>query len=197
MMDLAKYILGEFSVIRGAPIAFMLSIVAVGSLIFYLMTWGYGRENSYLRTQLDDYKEKLKGATPQEARDRIDQLEKMANLVIGKRWQPLLPAEIAKLSEQLKPIVNHFMVQIMYENALGQELAQTIVDAFNKAGWTRYTFMPGSGLGAGLSTGVGSDATLKLKSAIEASTTYKVSVSRPSQAQHSDFIYLAVGVNSN
>jgi hypothetical protein len=197
MMDLAKYILGEFSVIRGAPIAFMLSIIAVGSLLFYLMSWGYGRENSYLRTQLDDYKEKLKGATPQEARDRIDQLEKMANLVIGKPWQPLLPAEIAKLAEQLKPIADQFRVQLMYENALGQDLAQTFADAFNKAGWTKYALMPGSGLGAGLSTGRGSDATLKLKSAIEASTTYKVSVIRPGEVQLGDLVYLAVGVNSN
>ena len=89
------------------------------------------------------------------------------------------------------------MVQIMYENALGQELAETIVDAFNEAGWTRYTFMPGSGLGAGLSTGVGSGATLKLKSAIEASTTYKVTISRPKQAPAGDSAYLAVGVNSS
>src|SRR5882757_163460 len=101
-MDLLKYILGEFSIIRAAPVAFVLSLVAASLLIFYLMTWGYGRENSYLRTQLDDYKEKLKGATPQEARDRIDQLEKMSNEVIGKRWQPLSAAEVSKLADQLK-----------------------------------------------------------------------------------------------
>src|SRR5882762_3105406 len=132
-MELVKYIIGEFSVIRAAPVSFGLSVIAVGLLIFYLMTWGYGRENSYLRTQLDDYKEKLKGATPQEARDRIDQLENAANLVIGKRWQPLTYAEVSKLAEQLKPIVDQFRVSIMYENALGQDLAQTFADAFIKA----------------------------------------------------------------
>jgi hypothetical protein len=46
------------------------------------MTWGYGREHSYLRTQLDDYKEKLKGATPQEARDQINQLEELSTYSI-------------------------------------------------------------------------------------------------------------------
>jgi hypothetical protein len=38
---------------------------------------------------LDDYKEKLKSATPQEARDRIDALEAAAKETIGKKWPPL------------------------------------------------------------------------------------------------------------
>jgi len=43
-----------------------------------------GLRSSCLRTQLDDYKEKLKGATSQEARDRIDALEATAKLTIGQ-----------------------------------------------------------------------------------------------------------------
>jgi hypothetical protein len=53
-LELVKYIIGELSVIRGDPVSFGLSVLAVGLLLFYLMTWGYGRETSYLRTQLDD-----------------------------------------------------------------------------------------------------------------------------------------------
>ncbi|HEV7407499.1 MAG TPA: hypothetical protein VGO01_03340 [Bradyrhizobium sp.] len=101
-MDLVKYILGEFSVISGAPVAFILSLVAVGLLIFYLMSWAFGRENSYLRTQLEDYKEKLKGATPQEASDRIKALEAAAAIAIGKKWPPLSSDEVASISNALR-----------------------------------------------------------------------------------------------
>jgi uncharacterized protein YxeA len=99
-MDVLKYIIGDFSVIRGAPIALILSLAAASLLIFYLMTWAYGRENSYLRTQLDDYKEKLKGATPQEARDRIDGLEAAAKETIGKKWPPLTVLAVSQVHEQ-------------------------------------------------------------------------------------------------
>jgi hypothetical protein len=196
-VELIKYIIGEFSVIRGAPVSFGLSIIAVGLLLFYLMTWGYGRENSYLRTQLDDYKEKLKGATPQEARDRIDQLEKAANEVIGKRWPPLSKANADRLSENLKPIANNFRVQIMYSNALGKELAESVRDAFTNAGFTNFTFGLGGGLEPGLSVGVGSKDTLMLKSAIEGATHPKVFISRPDEAQWANLVYLSIGINTN
>jgi hypothetical protein len=133
-MELLKYIIGEFSVIRSAPVSFGLSVIAVGLLIFYLMTWGYGRENSYLRTQLDDYKEKLKGATPQEARERIDALEAAAKETIGKKWAPLTAAEMDQLSEQLK-VTPKITVHVMYENQLGKELAENLFACFKRAGW--------------------------------------------------------------
>jgi hypothetical protein len=194
-MDLVKYILGELAVIRGAPVAFLLSLLATSLLIFYLMTWGYGRENSYLRTQLDDYKEKLKGATPQEARDRIDQLEKLSNEVIGKRWQPLTPAQIDKLAEELKPFLNTVKVSIMYENSLGKSLAESVDIAFDKAGWTNRSLGTGSGLGPHLSVGVGSNNALKLKKAVEAATGYRIDASRPQEPEWSGLIYFAVGIN--
>ncbi len=196
-MDLLKYILGEFSVIRAAPVAFVLSLVATSLLIFSLMTWGYGRENSYLRTQLDDYKEKLKGATPQEARDRIDQLEKLSNEVIGKRWPPLTSAQIAKLADELKPFANVVKISIMYENSLGKELGVSIDKAFDQAGWSNKSFTPGSGLGPHLSVGIGSDTALKVKKAVETATGYKVDASRPDEAEWPGLMYLAVGINTD
>jgi hypothetical protein len=58
-LELVKYIIGELSVIRGAP--FFRDVRSrCRPWLFYLMRWGYGREHSYLRTQLDDCKEKLK-----------------------------------------------------------------------------------------------------------------------------------------
>ena len=195
-MDLIRYVTGEFSVIGGAPVSFFLSIVAVGLLIFYFMSWGYGREISYLRTQLEDYKEKLKGATPQEAKDRIDQLEKQAELVIGKHWTPLAAAEIAQLANAPKPLDNQVKVQLMYENALGKDLAATVYDAFKAAGWTNCTFGAGSGLGSGLTVGVGNGVAPKLKAAIESATQYKVELSRRDEAEWPDLVYLAVGINN-
>jgi hypothetical protein len=82
-LELVEYIIGELSVVRGAPVSLGLSVLAVGLLLFYLMTWGYGRTVT-CGCSSTTTKEKLKGATPQEARDRIDALEATANLTIGQ-----------------------------------------------------------------------------------------------------------------
>jgi hypothetical protein len=44
-LERVKYIIGELSVMRGAPVSSGLSVLAVGLLLFYLMRWGYGQEN--------------------------------------------------------------------------------------------------------------------------------------------------------
>jgi len=194
-MDLLKYILGEFSVIRGAPIAFILSLVAASLLIFYLMTWGYGRENSYLRTQLDDYKEKLKGATPQEARDRIDALETAAKETIGKKWQPLTATEMDHLTGQLKAAAK-IRVHIMFENQLGKELAENMLACFKRAEWPDVKATTGAGFGLGVSVGHG-PIVEPVKLAIERATKLRPHLYDPPQSEMAGFMFIGIGINSN
>ena len=194
-MELVKYIIGEFSVIRAAPVSFGLSVIAVGLLIFYLMTWGYGRENSYLRTQLDDYKEKLKGATPQEARERIDALEAAAKETIGKKWIPLTATEMDQLSAQL-PDIPKVRIQVMYENQLGRELAENLFACFRKAGWPDATISTGAGFGLGISVGQG-PIVEPVRTAIERATKLRVRLYEPVQPETPGYMFIGVGINSN
>lgn len=206
-MELVRYILGELSVIRGAPVAFILSIVAAGILIYYLMTWGYGRENSYLRTQLDDYKEKLKGATPQEARDRIDALEAAAKATIGKRWEPLSSSEIDSVADRLKSL-SITNAQISYENDLGKALADSLAMAFKKAGWQNVqTFTGGTKVDPGIAIGFGEIGS-SAKQEIERFTSLRFSSLTDSRIKHMpgdppgttrapDYVRIAIGIRSN
>jgi hypothetical protein len=92
MKDFVEYILKEARVILGAPIAFTAAVFALGVTIWWFMEWGHGRENSLLRQQVADYKDKLSGASPDQAKARIDELErKFAALVVevgGRRLTP-------------------------------------------------------------------------------------------------------------
>jgi len=105
--------------------------------------------------------------------------------------------EIAALSTRLTEIPK-IRVQIMYENALGKELAQSFYEAFKMAEWGGAALGIGSGLGHGVTIGQGSGtATITLKSAIEATSQLKVAIVRPDQPQWPGVVFLAVGVNSS
>jgi hypothetical protein len=73
--EFIKYILGEWEAILHAPLSFIIALVACCAIIWWVMTWGYGREMSLLRQQTADYKNRLSGASPDQAKARIDDLE--------------------------------------------------------------------------------------------------------------------------
>jgi hypothetical protein len=120
----------------------------------------------------------------------------MVASTIGSRWEPLNEAEIAALSAKLTDIPK-LRVQIMYENALGKELAQSFYEAFKQVRWDGATLGIGSGLGPGVTIGQGSGtATVALKSAIETASRVKVEILRPDRPQWPGIVFLAVGINS-
>jgi len=89
MEQFIKYVLGEIRVIAGAPLSFAVAIFVVGGAIWWLLDWKYAAiisqrdgvisnkdaELSLIKGQRDEYKDKLSGATPDQAKARIDALE--------------------------------------------------------------------------------------------------------------------------
>lgn len=72
----------EWAVIKGAPFSFGSAVIVIGLLIWGAVNWSYssilGSKNAELELadrQLGDYKNKLSGATPDQAKARIDALE--------------------------------------------------------------------------------------------------------------------------
>ncbi len=108
-----KYILGESRTLRNAPASAIAIILGVFSVVWIAMDWRYAgiianrdgiiasREAAInlIATQRDDYKDKLGGASPEQAKSRMDALEKAnatlsARLsVISKRLKPVYPLE--------------------------------------------------------------------------------------------------------
>ena len=82
MFDFIEKIRKELAVIRGAPWSVAIIAAVVAAVVWFFAGQIYGSAVSAkdatietLKTQNDSYKEKLSGATPEEAKKRIDDLE--------------------------------------------------------------------------------------------------------------------------
>jgi hypothetical protein len=187
-------LLQEWALAAGVPIPFAVAFVGIAAAILLAVGWSC---RGVLRKRADprrsDHRDRSGRATVEE--ENTDALDRMVALTIGSRWAPLSEAEIVALSTRLADIPK-IRVQIMYENALGKELAQSFYEAFKLAEWGGAALGIGSGLGHGVTIGQGSGtATIALKSAIEATTQLKVAIVRPDQPQWPGVVFLAVGVN--
>jgi hypothetical protein len=178
---------------------FFVILVLMAAVIWLMFTWSYGSvlasKNSQIELQdrqLADYKQKLDGATPDQARAKIEALERRVRLTVGKEWEPLSKAEIAALSAKLKSI-SKTRIQIMYENGLGKDLAESFLAAFKDAGWDGAWVTPGSGFGSRILVGRGRRA-LAIKAAIELSSPLKAEVMEPELEM--DLMFLGVGINA-
>ena len=191
MPDWIAKLLQEWPLVAAAPIPFAIGFVGIAVVISLAVAWSYRKRAD--RRQLDHGDRPGRTA----AEENSDALERMVALTIGSRWTPLNETEIAALSTRLTEIPK-IRVQIMYENALGKELAQSFYEAFKLAEWGGAALGIGSGLGYGVTIGQGSGtATIALKSAIEATSQLKVAIVRPDQPQWPGVVFLAVGVNSS
>jgi hypothetical protein len=191
MPDWIAKLLQEWPLVAAAPIPFAIGFVGIAVVISLAVAWSYRKRAD---RRLLDHGDRP-GRTA--AEENSDALERMVALTIGSRWTPLNETEIAALSTRLTEIPK-IRVQIMYENALGKELAQSFYEAFKLAEWGGAALGIGSGLGHGVTIGQGSGtATIALKSAIEATSQLKVAIVRPDQPQWPGVVFLAVGVNSS
>jgi len=156
-----KYILGESRTLRNAPASAITIILGVLAVVWTAMDWRYAgiianRDGiiasrdaavKLIETQRDDYKDKLGGASPDQAKSRMDALEKVntdlsARLsAISKRLKPIYPLEeeqkerlIQLLSEV--PKNSRFHVEIFWPQLNGNPRnAYAIAEVFSSAQW--------------------------------------------------------------
>jgi hypothetical protein len=185
--------------IRANLPTFSVIIVLIIGAVWWLMDWRYGAivaskagQIELQDRQLADYKQKLDGATPDQAKAKIDALERRVRVTVGKEWDPLTKPEIAALATKLKAI-RKTRIQIMYENALGKELAESFLEAFKAADWDEAWLTPGNGFGSGVSVGRGNRAK-EVKAAIE--TTSGITITATDPQLEIELMYLGVGINS-
>jgi hypothetical protein len=116
MEPIIKYVVGEMRVIAKAPATFFVALLVLGAAIWWAMDWRYGRhlstkdgEISLLTRQRDDYKDKLGGASPDEAKARIDTLEKQLDERLAK-------IEPRHLSQQQIEIIRSSLARLRGSN---------------------------------------------------------------------------------
>jgi hypothetical protein len=195
MPDWIAKLLQAWALVPAVPIPFAIAFVSIAAAISLAVVWSYrGVLSKRADRRLSNHGDGPGRATAE--KENTDALERMVASTIGSRWTPLNEAEIAALSTRLTDIPK-IRVQIMYENALGKELAQSFYEAFKLAEWGGAALGIGSGLGHGVTIGQGSGtATIALKSAIETTSQVKVAIVRPDQPQWPGVVFLAGGINS-
>jgi hypothetical protein len=102
---------------------------------------------STLRERVSLYQDRLQGASPDQAKAKMDALEDKVRNTFGDKWQPLTVDESTKLVALVSPRAKR-RIEIMYSNYLGEEFVRSIAAAFTSSTvWRRlwYWNIDGSG----------------------------------------------------
>jgi hypothetical protein len=194
MLDqIVDHIAKQLGVIQSAPLVFFTALAVAIVVIWRIFDWRYAAKDDLINL----YKAKLDGATPDEARARIERLEGVIRRTVGSEWAPLTKSEVQNLSREVASIEKR-RIQVMYLNAYGKDLAQSIADAFEAAGWD-VPYSMGSGFEDGLFVGRSPTVSPAMKAAIERSTSLKAIYMPPTKDWGPDNLYssvfVAVGTN--
>lgn len=144
--------------IAQAPWAFaILTAVIIGvvwAVINHLKSNQIGNLESRLSLRDDEianYKRKLEGATPDEAAERIDRLERE---IAALKPREISPAQVTAIIQSLQG--KRGIVSIRQDMAYvdGRNIANGLQRAFGRAGW-QVTLTMGLGINADLHTGIG------------------------------------------
>jgi hypothetical protein len=171
-----KYILGESRTIRDAPASTIVVALGILAVVWVAMDWPYAgviasrdgiiasreAEIKLIATQRDDYKDKLGGASPDQAKLRIDALEKANESLstrlsaISRRVKPMYPLEDEEKERLVRVLAevakgDRFDVDIYWPQLNGNPRnAHVIADLFSSAQWDVTVRMADSTSGHGL-----------------------------------------------
>jgi hypothetical protein len=161
-------ILAQVAVVTSAPVPFLIAVFIAGGLIWWLLDWRYGAivaqrdgvisnrdsEITLLKSQRDDYKDKLNGATPDQAKARIDSLEARLASVEPRR---LTASERAGLIVRLTPPIGSPRAISIISEASGDshQLAADFASVFRSSGDWKISEPTVMGLGNRPPSGIG------------------------------------------
>lgn len=144
---ISKWMTQEWAVIAHAPFGFFAATLAVSSLVWKAVSWQFSsrletaKEAIALRdAQIQDYKDKLNGATPDEVRAQINQLQAdLEALTPKQRKLTEQQREIIKNAASVTQVAN-LMISIIYpQSSLEAAIfAEDIAESFRSAGWDVY-----------------------------------------------------------
>src|SRR5215470_13487359 len=102
MDQIVKYILDEMAVIGNAPVIFAGTILVIAGAMWWIMSWRYSGIIRSRERIIALYKNRLDGASPDEAKGKIDSLEGQIWTLKDRVWPKLAPAAVAALETSLK-----------------------------------------------------------------------------------------------
>jgi hypothetical protein len=135
-------LIAGWPMIRANLPTFFVILVLIICAVWWIMGWRYGdllaSKNGQIELQdrqLAAYKQKLDGATPEQAKSRIDALEAQLNPITARRWQPLTEPQIGNLRLSLRKLPAPSPLRIVCGGSDCVDLAESLSKLFNGIGW--------------------------------------------------------------
>ncbi|MGB9658195.1 MAG: hypothetical protein WCB75_23710 [Pseudolabrys sp.] len=129
-----QYILGELHLIVEAPLVFGAAVLLLGAIIWATLRWRYSRGIERRNHIIALYKARLNGATPDQAKAKIDSLEGQVVSLKNREWPKLTPAAVTDFESVLASQGSH-VVSILPTDRDSIFFARDLVDAFKRIGW--------------------------------------------------------------
>jgi hypothetical protein len=194
--------LAQIETLKSVWQPFVIALVLVAGGIFVAIDWRYkgvveakSATIERLTGEVGEYKSKLSGASPDEAKAKIERLEQTLNLAIGSRWEPLTADQSNRLFNAISAMQTR-RIQIMFENPFGKELATSIADVFRRARWD-VKFSTGGGFETGIVVGLNLLIANQIILAFESATPLRPRLTdNATEDGPSDLLIIGVGINS-
>lgn len=145
MDSIVKYILPELNVIRQAPVSFLLCLACLAVIIWRLISWRYSSvigsyeaRNKLQADQIADYKNKLSGASPDEAKARLDALDATVAKLASRS---LSNEQSARLAQQLSRDPGRANITLSLSAPNAKLLHANLERCFREAGYVIRTWI--------------------------------------------------------
>lgn len=129
-----QYFLRELHLISEAPLVFGAAVLFLGAIIWAALRWRYSRGIERRNHIIALYKARLNGATPDQAKAKIDSLEGQVVSLKNREWHKLAPAAVTDFESVLASQGSH-VVSILPTDRDSVFFARDLVDAFKRIGW--------------------------------------------------------------
>ena len=127
-------VLGEVHLIAEAPLGFGAAVFFLGAIIWAMLRWRYSAMIEQRNRIIALYKARLDGATPDQAKAKMDSLEGQVFSLKNREWPKLAPAAVTDFERILASQGPH-VVSVLLQDRDSIFLARDLVDAFKRIGW--------------------------------------------------------------
>jgi hypothetical protein len=127
-------VLGEVHLIAEAPLVFGAAVFFLGAIIWAMLRWRYSAMIEQRNRIIALYKARLDGATPDQAKAKMDSLEGQVFSLKNREWPKLAPAAVTDFERILASQGPH-VVSVLLQDRDSIFLARDLVDAFKRIGW--------------------------------------------------------------
>ena len=120
--------------IAEAPVVFGAAVLLLGVIIWAALRWRYSDIIEHRNHIIALYKARLDGATPDQAKAKMDSLEGQVLSLKNREWPKLMPAAVTDFESVLASQGSH-VVSVLPQDKDSIFLARDLVDAFKRIGW--------------------------------------------------------------